>query len=297
MGYSKTKTTVLAIAGFVCVAGLVVWQSLYTRSKTESVSIPSPRIVSLAPNLTEILFALGLEDHITAVTDNCDYPPAAAEKHRVGSFWQPDLESILAARPDILIALDIPQHRPIVSRLEQSGCTCLSLRIETLEHLMPTIQEIASVTGRIKEGGILIQDIDMRLKSFSSDPDKVRPKILWVVQRDPLRVAGTRTFINQLLNLAGGINAIGPTLYEYPPIGAEELLAAVPDIIIEPSEMTDSSERNSQVNFWSHYSSLPAVRNDRLYLIPSGLVSRLGPRIPDAVAVIANCIQSPAAQP
>lgn len=297
MGYPKTITTVVVIVGFVCLAWLVVWQSVYTGGKSESVLIHSPRIVSMAPNLTEILFALGLEDHIAAVTDNCDYPPAVAEKHRIGSFWQPDLESILAARPDILIALDIPQHQPIVSRLEQSGCTCLSLRIDSLGQLIPAIQEIASATGRMKEGELLIQDIGMRLKSFTANPFPVRPKILWVVQRDPLRVAGPRTFISELLNLAGGINAIGPTLYEYPPIGAEEVLAAVPDIIIEPSEMTDSSERNSQADFWSHYGSLPAVQNHRLYLIPSGLVSRLGPRIPDAVAVIATCIHPPAAQP
>jgi iron complex transport system substrate-binding protein len=297
MGYSKRITTVFAIAGFVCLVWLVVWQSVYTGDKTESVSIPSPRIVSLAPNLTEILFALGLGDRLAAVTSNCDYPPAAADKPRVGSFWQPDIEAILAARPELLVALDIPQHQAIVSRFRQQGCTCLSLRIDTLEQLAPTIREIASAAGRTLEGEAVIQDMNKRLKSFPLSPGAARPKVLWVIQRDPLRVAGTKTFISELLALAGAANAIGPTIYEYPPIGAEELLAAAPEVIIEPSDNPDLSELKSQADFWSRYPALPAVQNHRLYLIPSAVVSRVGPRIPDALAEIANRIHPPAAQP
>ncbi len=250
----------------------------------------------MAPNLTEILYSLDLGDHIAAVTSNCDYPPAAATKPRIGSFWQPDIEAILAARPDILIALDIPQHQPIVSRVAQNGCMCLSLQIDTLGQLIPAIEQIASATGKTQEGELVISTINQRLKSFSCYLNSARPRVLWVIQRDPLRVAGTRTFISELLNLAGGINAIGPTIYEYPPIGAEELLAAAPEIIIEPSDSIDMSERNAQTRFWSRYGSLPAVQHHRLYLISSGLVSRVGPRIPDAVEEIANCIH-PAAPP
>ena len=270
---------------------------VHSRFVPERNPVPSPRIVSLAPNITEILFALGLGDHLAAVTSNCDYPPAVADKPRVGSFWQPDIEAILAAGPELLIALDIPQHQPIVSRFRQQGCTCLSLQIDALDQLAPAIREIASAAERTTEGEAVIQDINKRLKSFPPGSGSARPKVLWVIQRDPLRVAGTKTFISELLGLAGAVNAIGPTIYEYPPIGAEELLAAAPEVIIEPSDNPDSSEQKSQADFWSRYPALPAVQNHRLYLIPSALVSRLGPRIPDALAEIVNRIHPPAAQP
>jgi iron complex transport system substrate-binding protein len=297
MGYSKTIMAILVIGAAIALAALAVRQCPCTRDSSPQILIPSPRIVSLAPNLTEILFALGLGDHLAAVTGNCDYPPAAADKPRVGSFWQPDIEAILAARPELLVALDIPQHQAIVSRFRQQGCACLSLQIDTLDQLAPAIRHIASATGKTQEGESIIQDLNKRLLSIPLNPDSARPKVLWVIQRDPLRVAGTKTFISELLALAGAANAIGPTIYEYPPIGAEELLAAAPEVIIEPSDNPDPSEQKSQADFWSRYPALPAVQNHRLYLIPSAIVSRVGPRIPDALAEIANCIHPPAAQP
>ena len=297
MGYSKTIAAILVIGTTMALAAFAVRQCLCTRDSSPQILIPSPRIVSLAPNLTEILFALGLGDHLAAVTSNCDYPPAVADKPRMGSFWQPDIETILAARPELLVALDIPQHQAIVSRFRQQGCICLSLQIDTLDQLAPAIREIASATGRTLEGEAVIQDIYNRIKSFPLSPGYARPKVLWVIQRDPLRVAGTKTFISELLGLAGGANAIGPTIYEYPPIGAEELLAAAPEVIIEPSDNPDPSELKSQADFWSRYPALPAMQHHRLYLIPSAIVSRVGPRIPDALAEIANRIHPPAAQP
>jgi iron complex transport system substrate-binding protein len=297
MGYSKTIAAILIIGATIALAALAVRQCLCTRGSSPQILIPSPRIVSLAPNLTEILFALGLGDHLAAVTSNCDYPPAVADKPRVGSFWQPDIETILAARPELLVALDIPQHQAIISRFRQQGYPCLSLQIDTLEQLAPAIREIASAAGRTPEGEAVIQDMNKRLTAVHPKPGSARPKVLWVIQRDPLRVAGTKTFISELLSLAGAVNALGPTIYEYPPIGAEELLAAAPEIIIEPSDNPDPSELKSQTDFWSRYPALPAVQNHRLCLIPSAIVSRVGPRIPDALAEIANRIHPPAAQP
>lgn len=297
MRYSKKIAAILVIGATLALAVIVIWQCRYPSHSSPGNPIPSPRIISLAPNLTEIVFALGLGEHLAAVTSNCDYPPAVADKPKVGSFWQPDIESILAARPELIIALDIPQHQAIVSQFRQQGCVCLSLQIDTLKQLDPAIREIAFAAGRIREGETVIHNLNDRLGSISSNPNSTYPKVLWVIQRDPLRVAGTRTFISELLHLAGAVNAIGSTVYEYPPIGAEELVAAAPEVILEPSDNPDSSEQKSQADFWSQYPALPAVQNHRLYLIPSAIVSRLGPRIPEALVEIVNRIHPPAAQP
>jgi iron complex transport system substrate-binding protein len=264
---------------------------------SHSSPVASPRIVSLAPNLTEILYALGLEDHIAAVTIHCNYPAAAESKPRIGSFWQPDIEGILASRPDLLVALDIPQHQPIIARLKQMGCSCLTLPMDHMEDLYTAIESIAVATGHPDRGQALIQSIQSRLKPPDIASENVRPKILWVIQREPLRVAGTATFIDEMIRLAGGINAIGPTVYEYPPIGAEELLIASPDIIIEPAERINPADHQSLSQFWARFPLVPAARDHRLYLVPSDVVSRLGPRIVEGVEKIAYCIQSASENP
>ena len=87
------------------------------------------RIVSMAPNLTEILFALGLDEEIVGVTRHCNYPPEALTRRQVGTFWQPDVEAVLAIRPSLLVTLDLPQQRPLIERLERLGSTVLQLRI------------------------------------------------------------------------------------------------------------------------------------------------------------------------
>ncbi len=113
------------------------------------------RIVSLAPNLTEILFALGLEDKIVAVTLHCNYPPAAAGKPKIGTFWQPNIEAVIAAKPTLVITLGFEQQRNLAERLRRIGLHCLTVNIEKVSELFEAIDGIGTATGKQYEANQL----------------------------------------------------------------------------------------------------------------------------------------------
>jgi iron complex transport system substrate-binding protein len=120
------------------------------------------------------------------------------------------------------------------------------------------------------------------------------PKVLWVVQREPLRVAGKDTFVTEMIELAGGQNALSSTIHQYPPIGPEQVIACRPDVIIEPSMLPGQLEgqRKTALKYWSksQFKNIPAVVNGRIYVIDGDLVSRLGSRFYQGVEKIARCM-------
>ena len=250
------------------------------------------RIVSLSPDLTEILFSLGLNDKIAAVTTCSDFPPQAKDKPKVGTFWQPDIEAIIAQRPDLVITLGFEQQRSLAERLRRLGYNCLTLDIDTIEQLFDAIKTIGEVTGRTEEADRLAADIQDNLAALAQKVSaEKKTTVLWAVQREPLRVAGRDTFVNRFLEMAGGENAIGGTLQKYPPIGSEQILSSGAEVIIEPVMGGDAdSQRQSAREFWGRYPDLPAVKNDRIYIINGDTVSRLGPRVYDGVELIARCL-------
>ncbi len=252
------------------------------------------RIVSMAPNLTEILFALGLDNEIVGVTISSDYPPTAKEKHKVGNFWQPNIEAIIAARPDLVVTLGFDQQINLAHRLKRMGHTCLTVRIEKIRDLFEAINTIGTAVGKQQKAHQLVSDIQTRLDNLRALVGRDQTlKVLWVIQREPLRVAGRDTFINELIEIVGGVNAIGPTIHKYPPIGAEQVIACRPDVIIEPSEQhqNTAAQLRHAMQYWGRFENVPVVTNKRIYVVPADVVSRLGPRLPSGAETVARCLR------
>jgi len=251
------------------------------------------RIVCLAPSVTEIVCALGLADALVGVSQFSDYPPSVMGKARVGSFWQPDIEAVIALRPDLVVALDFPQQRDVAGRLNRVGFRTICVRDEYVKELFEAIEYIGAATARTAQAAALAADMKRKLAQIrgpqAADP---RPRVLWVVQREPLRVAGRDTFVNELIELAGGVNAIGPTVQKYPPVGAEQVVGRQVDVIIEPAMGAgdlDGQQRTAEA-FWGRYGAVPAVQNKRVYVICGDSVSRLGPRLCEGVSLVARCL-------
>lgn len=252
------------------------------------------RIVSLAPNLTEILFALGLEKEVVGVTLYSDYPPAAAKKPKIGTFWQPNVEAVIAAKPDLVITLGFDQQKNIADRLKRIGYNGLTVRIEKVNDLFEAIEKIGAATGKQYQANKLVGDIRKKLNNLSvlvGTNERIR--VLWVVQREPLRVAGRDTFVNEMIELAGGENAIGSTVHKYPPIGAEQVIVCGAEVIIEPAmQQKDPAEQQAgALQYWSRFKKVPAVANKRVYVIRDDTVSRLGPQLYDGIETIARCLR------
>ena len=276
-------------------AGFAIFGPLQGQNCGDStLSARAERIVSLSPNLTEILFALGLEKEISRVTLDSDYPPAAAQKPKVGTFWQPNIEAVIAARPDLVITLGFHQQKNIAERLKRIGYNTLTVNIEKVKDLFDAIEKIGAGTDKQLQANEQATNIRKkldRLTALIGTEKKVRT--LWVVQREPLRVAGRDTFVNEMIELAGGENAIGRTVHKYPPIGAEQVIVCDADVIIEPAMGQEdlARQQNRALQYWSKFENLPAVANKRIYVIPGDTVSRLGPRIYEGIETIARCLR------
>ena len=281
---------ILCLAG----VGFVIFGTQQAQNRGTSPLPNNPnRIVSLAPSLTEILFALGLDDKIVGVTLDSDYPPAAQEKTKVGTFWQPDTEAVIAAKPDLVVTLQIEQQKSIADSLNRLGYQVLALKIEKIEELFTATQKIGIATGSEQRADELIEQIKGQLNYLKSKYSSTnKPKVLWVVQTEPLRVAGRNTFINEFIELLGGENAIGPTIQQYPPIGTEELLACNAEVIIQTSMgKTNIGRQQQQAEiFWRKWASLPAVKDNKIYVVDSDTVLRLGPRLPQGVEMVGHCL-------
>lgn len=281
---------ILCLAG----VGFIIFGTQQAQNRGTSPLPNNPnRIVSLAPSLTEILFALELDDKIVGVTLDSDYPPAAQKKTKVGTFWQPDTEAVIATKPDLAVTLQIKQQKRIADSLNRLGYRVLSLKIEKIEELFTATQKIGIATGSEQRADELIEQIKGQLNYLKSKYSSTnKPKVLWVVQTEPLRVAGRNTFINELIELLGGENAIGPTIQQYPPIGTEELLACNAEVIIQSSMgIIDIGRQQQQAEvFWSKWASLPAVKDNKIYVVDSDTVLRLGPRLPQGVEMVGQCL-------
>jgi iron complex transport system substrate-binding protein len=300
----KTTLIILLLIDAIIIGGIIYiaghfWNRSQTQSQvSEANSIPAAlpkeiRIVSMAPNLTEILFALGLNREIAAVTSDSDYPPQAQLLPRVGTFWQPDAEAILLARPSLVVAMGFEQQAVLAKELRKIGCKSLSLNIESFPELFSGIEIIGKAVGKQQQAGKMVNQIqntkNMLKQRFAG---RGNPKVLWVIQREPLRVAGQKTFVDEMIRTCGGQNAIDKTLYQYPPISQEALLASAPDIIIEPADSAKDYEQLSSTaeEFYGRYPSLPAVRDKRIYVLDGDLVSRLGPRVDKGMLEVARCL-------
>ncbi|NIP22433.1 MAG: ABC transporter substrate-binding protein [Phycisphaerae bacterium] len=281
---------ILCLAG----AGFIIFGFPKPQNRTAPPLPGKPaRIVSLAPNLTEILFALGLDEQIVAVSNDCDFPLKAADKKKIGTFWQPNTEAILAAKPDLVVTLWFEQQKAVADSLKRLGYRILTLKIEKIEELLTAIKEIGTATDSKAKADQLLKNINNQLNDLQLKLDSVnKVRVLWVVQAEPLRVAGRNTFINELIELAGGENAIGNTLQQYPSIGTEEILACGAETIIQ-SAMGKSSiaeQQKAAEKFWSKWEHLPAVKNNRIYVVEPDTVTRLGPRLCQGVELIARCL-------
>jgi iron complex transport system substrate-binding protein len=296
MRRSSIRNTVAVVIIIAAAAAVIIGMRLGRPAadalRAESQTLPQ-RIVSLAPNITEILFALGLGEQVAAVSNDSDFPEQAKDKKKIGAFFRPNTEAVIACRPDLVIGLWFSEQRAVAESLKRLGYNVLTVELQRLDQLAPAIKEIGEATGTQATASELVKRIDKQLDEIQNRyASSARPKVLWVVQDEPVRVAGRRTFINELIALAGGENAIGPTLMQYPQVGSEQLLTSGAEVIIQSAMLKGQIAKEQQAAevFWEKYSLLPAVKNKRIYVVDPDTTLRLGPRVGDGAELIAGLL-------
>jgi iron complex transport system substrate-binding protein len=251
------------------------------------------RIVSMVPNLTEILFALDLADRIVGVSSFCDYPPEVETTARVGGVLNPDIEAILALEPDLVVNIPGNASEKTIGRLNELGIRTLVVSTETVADMFRSIEVLGAATGRRSAAMALTTSLNEQLQIIRDRVATTVPrKTLFVIGHSPLYVAGSGTFINDLVEIAGGTNIAGDALGQYPRFGIEEVIVRAPEVIIDSTLGTAFPARDvaTRREWWSRWDTLPAVRDGRIYGLDTDTLLRPGPRMPAAARMVAEVI-------
>jgi len=240
------------------------------------------RIVSLAPNITEILFALQLGQKIVGVTDFCDYPEEARHKPKVGWLISPGIEKIISLQPDIVFATTEGNKPEIIDELERMNIKTYVLNPHNLNDVLSDITEIGNVTGQRRIARELVGSLTRRINAVKKKALEGRQKrVIYLVSTNPIISAGPGSFIHDLIITAGGINVLSDSPIRYPRIDMEEIILKDPEVIIAPDDLTE------QIHEWKkRWSGISAIRNGAVYPVNPDIVSRPGPRIVDGLEMI-----------
>ena len=248
------------------------------------------RVVSFAPNITEIIFAIGQEHRLKGVTMYSDYPPKAAKLPMVGSYVHLDLERIVALKPDLCIAISDGNPKVVAQRLESLKIPVYAVDPRDLDTIMETIIEIGKLLDADKQAKLLVQNMRFRIQRVKSLVAKAahRPRVFSQIGISPIVSIGTNTFMHELIILAGGINlAAGPVTY--PRFSLEQVLALSPEVIIITS-MARAAIFEKIKSEWNKWPNLPAVRDKRIFLEDSNLFDRPTPRLVDGLELLIRLI-------
>ena len=247
------------------------------------------RVVSLAPSLTEAIYALGAGDRLVGACAQCDHPEAAKALPRVGGYLAPSVELVLAARPDLVVVVPSPGNREAVRAVERAGVRVLVLHDRTLADLRAGIRALGAALEIPDAGERLVDQVDAGLAAVRARVSgQAKPRVLLVVGHRPLIVAGGGTLQDELLTIAGGTNVAADAGAAWPPFSIEMVVARAPDVILDAAM---GSEAGSQTLF-RELADVPAVKEGRIVPLDPDVIFRAGPRVPEAASVLAAAMHT-----
>jgi iron complex transport system substrate-binding protein len=255
------------------------------------------RLVSLAPSNTELLFALGLGERLVGVTEYCNHPEAAKNIPQVAGYSTVNLESIVATRPDLVIAARGNDLQSLAS-LRALGISVFALDVQSVEQLITAAGRLGSLLEAEARGDSLMASWRRRIAQITARVDTTyRPRVMWGYWGETVYTAGHGNAIDDLINLAGGINPGRAAPGIWPQIGLETVVSWAPDVIVttylpgaaDAEVLGAELQRLRNTDGWK---TLPAVRNGRVHYVPSDWMMRPGPRMLEALELLVDQIHA-----
>ena len=235
---------------------------------------PAERIISLAPHLTENLFAIGAGEQLVGAVAFSDYPEAALKIPGVGQYNQFDAEAILALQPDLILAWHSGNPRAQVQRLERLGLTVFYSESRTFGDIAEELKTLGRLTGRVSEAAAAVAKIDNGINELrKTHAERQRLSAFYQVWDQPLMTINGEHLISQMLHLCGGDNLFAESRSLTPRIDRESLLQANPQVILGGSQ-PPLDEEPDWLRAWRSFPQLQAVQQDTLYAVNSDWVTR-----------------------
>ncbi|HMS33578.1 MAG TPA: helical backbone metal receptor [Ignavibacteria bacterium] len=250
-------------------------------------SLPK-RIISLAPNITEVIFAIGADSLLAGVTDLCDFPPEAKHKVKTGSYFSPDYETISSLNPDLIIMNVENVSNPTYQALKNLGLKIFVSNAKNISGIKKMFSEFGKITGKENEADSLLMRFENDINQINSTGDKISSEpVLVLISVNPLMTTNGSTFINEILDLAGITNLYKDQILDYPNINYEDVIVRNPDFILFPTDTSDT-ERTQKFSdeIKRQLKKTNAVKNERIILIDENIMFRPGPRVPDAAKIL-----------
>ncbi len=239
------------------------------------------RAVSLAPNLTEIVFAVGAGEKLVGRTSFDNFPPEAEKIQTVGDTLNPNIENIIALKPQVVLVSTASQIETFTKTLESQGITVFVTNPNSLEDIYKSISQIGEILGQKEKANEVVEGLKKRVTSVEEKTQNAEKVKVFVQIDKSLYTIGKESFITDLIEKAGGISVTKDIETAYPKISKETALALNPDVII----LSDSADNNEPNEVFKNSS---AVKNNRVYKINADILSRPAPRIVDALEQIAE---------
>lgn len=260
--------------------------------RTVSVPVEIKRIVSLAPSATELVYAVGAGDRLVGVTTFCNYPEQALAVAKVGDTMNPNMETIIALKPDIVLVSTASQIETFTKTLEQNGIAVFVTNPTELSHIFKSVRALGDIFQTRETADRVADGLELRLNAIRAalnglpetaemwlDDGRVRSFVQ--ISREPLFTIGSDSFITSLLSASGGISSTADIPSAYPKISKEKAMALRPEAIIL-SDSPDNQEPNEI------FKNSPAFKNGRVLKVNADILSRPGPRVIDAMEQIAK---------
>jgi len=255
---------------------------------------PPQRIISLAPSDTEMLFALGLGDRIVGDTDYCNYPSEAAQIEKIGGFSTVSLEKVLALNPDLVVAAD-GNTPETIDRIRSMGISVYYVDAKSLSDVQKTLKNLGELTGVSKQAEELNEKLTTMADTVHQEGENLshHPTVAHVIWNNPIYVSGSGTFQDELIHIAGGVNAFGGTEGHHI-VSIEEFVTSDPDILMINTGSGMGSEGGDLSAYFRsepRLANLKAVKGNHIITVNTDVADRAGPRLWDMLEEIAPKIR------
>ncbi len=293
----RRRHAVVLIAVLVAFGGCAADGDVWTaKAGARGSASPPQRIVSLAPSLTETLFALGLGERVVGVTRYCANPPEVQSLPQVGGFLDPNFEAIVSLEPDLVVL--IPSSEATEDRLESLGVFVLTIDQHDVGSLLQSISILAEGCGVPDKGANLREQIGRQLAAISAKVESApRRRAVVVVGHDigggavrSVWAAGPDTFYDGVLEIAGGVNAVTESVVRYPELSREGLAALDPDVVLDVIAGVEDRDLAGIRSGWRELVELRAVRDGRVEILEGDVMVVPGPRLPQLVENVARAL-------
>ncbi len=288
----------IRILFFIAMAVLTILRPLLSQCVTlkdalgREISVPAPpqRLIALAPNLTEILYALDLGDRVVGVTNHCNYPPEASLKPKVGSYVHLNVEQIINLSPDLVIGTMDGNERYILDLLEQARIKVFFVNPRDVRQTIETLSILGLVCGVPEKARQISDTLTLRVnRVVEAVKGKKRPLVFLQIHIQPIMSVNGNTVHHDLLRLAGGDNMTAQEPVTYPRISLEAVIRRKPEVILVSSMEREGRFEKARQD-WLQWTSIPAVQKGRVHLIDSDLIDRPSPRVVDGLEIMAKLL-------